>query len=311
MSPASPTLLLADDSATTRRVVELTFADQGLRVVSVGDGQQAIERAQQDPPDIVLADIGMPGRDGYEVADFLRAHPRLRRVPVLLMAGAFEPADDARVAACGAAGVLVKPLEPDTVISRVKELLGLGGAPAPTPDHRLVTPAEVAPAVQPDPEPEPPSMAPAAPPAEAASNPLAAFAPAPQPAAPAAPVNDAFADAFAALLAAEQGETAGPVEVAAASEPAAPAAGVDVEAVTAEVTTRVTERLISGIGHDVVRSVATEVAARVAREVAEQITRDVVAAVAERVTRDVAAEVTERVVRDEIARLRATTAARR
>ena len=60
-------LLLADDSVTIQRVIELTFADEDVQVIAVGDGKQAINRAQQDPPDIILADVGMPERDGYEV----------------------------------------------------------------------------------------------------------------------------------------------------------------------------------------------------------------------------------------------------
>ena len=62
------TLLLADDSFTIQRVIELTFADQDVTVVAVSDGDQAIERLEASPPDIVLADIGMPGKNGYEVA---------------------------------------------------------------------------------------------------------------------------------------------------------------------------------------------------------------------------------------------------
>ena len=60
-------LLLADDSVTIQRVIELTFADEDIDVTTVGDGQLAIDRLDTDPPDIVLADVDMPKRDGYEV----------------------------------------------------------------------------------------------------------------------------------------------------------------------------------------------------------------------------------------------------
>ena len=63
----SRTLLLADDSVTIQRVIELTFADEDIRVIAVGDGQQAIDRIVANPPDVVLVDSGMPERDGYEV----------------------------------------------------------------------------------------------------------------------------------------------------------------------------------------------------------------------------------------------------
>jgi CheY-like chemotaxis protein len=117
------TLLLADDSVTIQRVIELTFADEDITVVAVSDGDQAIERLEGSPPDIVLADIGMPGKNGYEVAQYIRESPRLSHIPVLLLTGAFEPVDQARAEAAGCDGVLAKPFEPQLVIGRVKELL--------------------------------------------------------------------------------------------------------------------------------------------------------------------------------------------
>jgi CheY-like chemotaxis protein len=116
-------LLLADDSITIQRVIELTFADQDIDVIAVGNGRAAIERAELERPDIVLADAAMPERDGYEVAAFIKSHPDLSHAPVVLLVGAFEPIDEGRARAAGCDGVLVKPFEPQMVISRVKELL--------------------------------------------------------------------------------------------------------------------------------------------------------------------------------------------
>ena len=134
----TPKLLLADDSVTIQRVIELTFADENVQVVAVGDGKEAIDRLEADPPDIVLADVGMPECDGYEVAEFIKGNPRLAHIPVLLLTGAFEPVDDARARAIGCEGVLVKPFEPQMVISKVRELLNSGRGeasvvPAPPP----------------------------------------------------------------------------------------------------------------------------------------------------------------------------------
>src|SRR6267378_680587 len=117
------TLLLADDSVTIQRVIELTFADEDVQVIAVSDGDQAIERLEASPPDIVLADIGMPGRNGYEVAKYIKQSPRLAHIPVVLLTGAFEPVDQARASEAGCDGVLAKPFEPQLVIGRVKELL--------------------------------------------------------------------------------------------------------------------------------------------------------------------------------------------
>src|SRR6185437_2572876 len=89
-------LLLADDSVTIQRVIELTFADEDVQVIAVSNGQEAIERAQRERPDIVLADVGMPERNGYEVAAFIKGQPSLKDIPVVLLTGAFEPVDEAR-----------------------------------------------------------------------------------------------------------------------------------------------------------------------------------------------------------------------
>ena len=125
------TLLLADDSVTIQRVVELAFANEDVDVVTVGDGARAIEAIERDEPDIVLADVSMPGKDGYEVASFVRSDPARARIPVVLLTGAFEPLDEARCGAIGRHEVLVKPFEPRQMIGRVRELLELPAAGAP------------------------------------------------------------------------------------------------------------------------------------------------------------------------------------
>lgn len=119
-----PTLLLADDSVAIQRLVELTFSHEDIDVTAVGDGEEAIARITANPPDLVLADIGMPKRSGYEVAAFVKQQPRFAKIPVLLLAGAFEPVDEARAAQVHCDGILVKPFEPQQVITRVRELLG-------------------------------------------------------------------------------------------------------------------------------------------------------------------------------------------
>jgi CheY-like chemotaxis protein len=116
-------LLLADDSVTIQRVVELTFSGEDVQVVTVGDGEQAISRIPIELPDIVLADIGMPKRSGYDVAAFVKGRADLSHIPVLLLAGAFEPVDENRARQVHCDGVLVKPFEPQQVISRVRDLI--------------------------------------------------------------------------------------------------------------------------------------------------------------------------------------------
>lgn len=117
------TLLLADDSSTIQRVVELTFAEEDIRVIAVGDGEQAIQSIDREQPDIILADVGMPRLDGYSVSSHVKHSARLQHIPVLLLAGAFEPIDEERARAAQCDGVLLKPFEPRLLATRVQELL--------------------------------------------------------------------------------------------------------------------------------------------------------------------------------------------
>lgn len=131
------TLLLADESAAIHRVVELIFAEEEVDVVAVADGEDAIRHVDAAPPDIVLADIGMSGRDGYDVARYVKHNPRLAHIPVVLLAGAFDAVDQERARAAGCAGILAKPLEPQLVITRVQELLAAPQSAPPFPEAGL------------------------------------------------------------------------------------------------------------------------------------------------------------------------------
>lgn len=115
------TILVADDSVTIRRVIELTFADTPLRVVSVGTGAEAIERIDAVRPDLVLADVVMPDPTGYDICAHVKRSAR--PVPVLLLAGTFEPFDPARAKSCGADGHVVKPFDSRSLVDVVERLL--------------------------------------------------------------------------------------------------------------------------------------------------------------------------------------------
>jgi CheY-like chemotaxis protein len=129
-------ILLADDSITIQKVIELTFSDEDFDVTTVGNGRLAIEKAQELRPDIILCDIIMPEKDGYEVCDFVKKSTTLGHVPVLLLTGAFEPFDQDRASRVGCDGFLAKPFEPQTLIAKVKDLLAQAGTrsvPATSP----------------------------------------------------------------------------------------------------------------------------------------------------------------------------------
>jgi len=115
------TILLADDSSTIRRIVELSFSGGELRVVSVSSGVEALTQLERLQPDLVLADIVMPAPDGYELCRRIKASER--PVPVVLLAGTFEHFDEERARACGADAHLLKPFEAEQLRDKVQALL--------------------------------------------------------------------------------------------------------------------------------------------------------------------------------------------
>jgi CheY-like chemotaxis protein len=127
-------LLLADDSATIQKVIDLTFADEGVRVVAVGNGQEAIDQIEEIAPDIVLADVFMPARNGYEVCEYVKTNEKLKHIPVMLLVGSFEPFDEAEARRVGADDILTKPFQS---IRRLIDRVGaLVGSPTPVDKER-------------------------------------------------------------------------------------------------------------------------------------------------------------------------------
>lgn len=122
-------LLLADDSPTIQKVINLTFEDEEIEVVAVSDGEGAMRvLEEQTPPDILLADVWMPGPNGYELCERVKRDERLRHIPVILLVGAFEPFNEAEARRVGADTVLTKPFQSiRDLVSKVGSLLGGGG----------------------------------------------------------------------------------------------------------------------------------------------------------------------------------------
>jgi len=116
-------LLLADDSITIQKVVELTLSEEDFEVTAFGDGESALDAARKIVPDIILADVFMPKMDGYQLCGMLKKDPALKDIPVLLLAGTFENFDDAMAARVGADDHITKPFESAELISKVKKLV--------------------------------------------------------------------------------------------------------------------------------------------------------------------------------------------
>lgn len=125
----SKTILLADDSVTIQKVIELTFLDQDYEVEAVSTGDEALSKLDSVDPDLVIADVHMPGADGYEVAR--RSKERDPTVPVLLLVGTFEPFDEEELADSGADSHLKKPFDSQELLQLVERLLEAAEAARP------------------------------------------------------------------------------------------------------------------------------------------------------------------------------------
>ncbi|HEU4522945.1 MAG TPA: response regulator [Thermoanaerobaculia bacterium] len=160
-------ILLADDSITIQKVVELTFSDGDYEVTAVNNGARAVQKLSEMRPDIILSDIIMPEKNGYEVCEYVKSHPEYRNIPVVLLTGTFEPFDPDRADKAGCDAVVTKPFESQSLIHKVEELIEAArSAPATTAPVRAPEPEPKpapAPAASPwSDEPEPPAASPSA-----------------------------------------------------------------------------------------------------------------------------------------------------
>lgn len=119
----SKTLLLADDSVVIQKLVGLSFANEDVEIVSTDNGDDAVTKAREIRPDVVLADVVMPGKSGYEVCEAIKQDAALAHIPVLLLTGTFEAFDETRAQAAGATGHITKPFEAQALVERVKAVI--------------------------------------------------------------------------------------------------------------------------------------------------------------------------------------------
>jgi CheY-like chemotaxis protein len=119
-----PKILVADDNSNVQKTMALALADLGVEVISVNNGEAAVRKLADLIPDLVLADIFMPVRNGYEVCEWVKKDARFAHVPVVLLVGAFDPLDEREAQRVGADGILKKPfVPPEPLITMVKTLL--------------------------------------------------------------------------------------------------------------------------------------------------------------------------------------------
>jgi CheY-like chemotaxis protein len=228
-------ILLADDSATIQRLVAQTFADATVEIVSVSNGDAAIRKFEELRPQLVLTDIYMPGKNGYEVCAYIKNHSTLSATPVVLLAGAFDAFDEGTAQQAGASAHITKPFEPQALVDLVMGLLGKESSPAAAPAKA----AAAAPASGPKPT----------------STPATTPAPTPE-AAPATAVAAASQDPADDLLG--LGDLFQPPVV----EPPAPVVSVseeEIERIADRVIQKLSTQVIESVAWDVVPGITTKV----------------------------------------------------
>jgi CheY-like chemotaxis protein len=148
-------ILLADDSLTIQKVVELTFSDSEYDLVCVSNGQRALEKVGEQAPDLILADVVMPEKNGYEVCEAIKSNPATARIPVVLLSGTFEPFDRDRAERLGCDAIVSKPFDSQQLLRQVEALLSRAPQEVPSASTLAI------PILANPPAPPPPAAAPA------------------------------------------------------------------------------------------------------------------------------------------------------
>lgn len=135
-------VLLADDSLTIQRVIEMTFSNEGFEVIAVSNGKEALEALLGTRPDLILADANMPFMDGYELCKIVKSMPGFSNIPVLFLNGAYEEFDRERAEAAGMDGYVTKPFDSRRLIERVRQLVAGDAAESARPSDAQTTELE-------------------------------------------------------------------------------------------------------------------------------------------------------------------------
>lgn len=137
-------ILLADDSLTIQKVVELTLAGTDYELTCVSNGQEALDALAASRPDLILADVVMPGKNGYEVCEAVKGNPATARIPVVLLSGTFEPFDRGHADRIGCDLVVSKPFDAQQLLGRIETLLEIAPGPQPSFARQEEAPFEMA-----------------------------------------------------------------------------------------------------------------------------------------------------------------------
>ena len=116
-------IFIADDDPIVRKFLEALLTDAGYEVTMASDGEQALDGVRELKPDLVILDLVMPYRDGFEVCRAIRNTPAVRSVPVIILSMKDREADALKAFDMGADDFIRKPFNPRELLSRVRKIL--------------------------------------------------------------------------------------------------------------------------------------------------------------------------------------------
>jgi CheY-like chemotaxis protein len=123
-------ILLVDESVTVQKIITLAFSDEGVEVVTLDNGEDAVAQLPYLRPALVLADVSTPGKNGYQICEFIKRQDELRGIPVILLVPGFETYDEEQARRVGADSHLTKPFQSiRSLVATVKQLLREQGDP--------------------------------------------------------------------------------------------------------------------------------------------------------------------------------------
>lgn len=118
------TIVVADDEELNRDLICSCLRGEPWRLVLAVDGEDALQKIGAEKPDLVLLDVSMPRRNGFDVCRRVKQTPELRHIPILFLTARVLEADYQKAIEAGAEGYMVKPFKPQDLVAKVRELLG-------------------------------------------------------------------------------------------------------------------------------------------------------------------------------------------
>ena len=116
-------ILVVDDEVNITQILEFSIGAEGYEVIAAQNGEEAIDKARREQPDLIILDIMMPIIDGYEACRILKANPLTKNIPVILLTAKGRDIDKRLGYEVGATDYIIKPFSPNKLIDRIHELL--------------------------------------------------------------------------------------------------------------------------------------------------------------------------------------------